>query len=340
VFGGEGKESRETTMRHDLCKKNRIDLHVHIADLDSVGTNSTGFFLWSGRMLARMLKKSLVAQNIDLEGGPTNEVWFTTLEKWVLESQLDRIVLLALDGVYDKSGIYRPEKTRFQVENNFVHSIADRSPCFMFGASIHPYRPDALSALEKAVKYGACLIKWIPSGQHIKPDDPQCIPFFEALAHYNIPLLSHTGVEHVLGSKRSHFNHPERLIPALKMGVTVIAAHCGTRLFLHERSYFSSWSILAREYENFFGDLGAFPVVTRIPYLRKILRQGELREKILYGSDYPAFSSPIWCWQLSFKQMRYLNQIKNPLERNVCVMQALGLPESVFTKANQIFTRE
>ena len=313
-----------------------IDLHVHIADLDSLETGAGSSFLWSGGMVARMLRRAFTALDGDFSNGMTNEIWLSRLADWVRESRLDKVVLLALDGVYDPSGRQRPDKTRLQVSNRFVHSASGRSPCFLFGASIHPYRSDALAALAEVVEQGACLIKWIPSGQWIQPDDPRCFPFFEAMAHYNIPLLTHTGVEHVLGSRRSRYNHPERLIPALQRGVTVIASHCGTRLFLHERSYFSSWRRLAREYENFFGDLGAFAVVTRVPCLKKILAREELRSKVLYGSDFPSISPPLWCWQLGLEQIRGLSRIINPLERNRRVMETLEVPEEIFTRAERI----
>lgn len=195
-----------------------------------------------------------------------------------------------------------------------------------------------MALLEQAVNQGACLIKWIPSAQHILPDASRCFAFYEAMAHYKIPLLTHTGVEHSLGSKRGSYNHPNRLIPALKRGVTVIAAHCGTRIFLYERSFFTAWAMLARKHERFFGDLGAFPMVTRIPALQKILRDNDLRQKVLYGSDYPSIPSPAWCWQLGLKKIRTLCRIRNPLERNVQVMRALGVPESFFTRAGQILS--
>jgi predicted TIM-barrel fold metal-dependent hydrolase len=258
------------------------------------------------------------------------------LEQWVRDSQLDKVVLLALDGAYDRSGRFCQKKTVLYVDNSFVLSASRLSPCFIFGASIHPYRKDAVSALEEVVRQGACLVKWIPSGQYIEPDDPQCIPFYEALAHYKIPLLTHTGVEHTLGWKRTDYNSPDRLIPALDMGVSVIAAHCGTRLFLHEKSFFDSWCTLARKYENFFGDLGAFTLMTRIPSLKKILAHNDLRQKVLYGSDFPSAPLPIWCWQLGIKKMRVLNRIDNPLERNLQVMQSLEVPTEIFEKAASV----
>lgn len=319
----------------------RLDMHVHIADIDGMDKNGVARpILWFGGGVARLLRRSFLGRDPNLRSGITNRQLLARLGRWVAQSSLDKVVLLALDGVYDNSGQYRPDKTRLRVGNAFVRQAAAHSPAFLFGASIHPYRTDCLAELERVVQQGACLIKWIPSSQQIRPDSPRCFPLYEAMAHYKIPLLSHTGVEHSLGFGKSRLNHPDRLVPAIQQGVTVIAAHCGTRLFLHEPSFFKAWIRLAREHEQFYGDLGAFPVMTRIPALNKILQDDQLRGKVVYGSDYPTCPSPIWCWQLGLRGMHRLRAIANPLERNVRVMRQLGVPEELFTRAGQLLPIE
>ncbi|MBT7068483.1 MAG: amidohydrolase family protein [Verrucomicrobia bacterium] len=314
-----------------------IDMHVHLADVEALrSAQQAGRAPRASRHLSRALRRTLAACSVSPDGGRVNEQWTHCLADWVNESQLDRAVVLALDAVFDREGHTRPAQTVLHVDNDFVCSVAAQHPEFMFGASIHPYRRDAVGELERLIGKGACLVKWIPSGQHIEPDDPQCMPFYEALAHHGVPLLSHTGVEHTLGSRRSDYNHPRRLIPALQKGVTVIAAHCGTHLFLHEPSHFHAWAALARKYENLYGDSGAFSIVTRIPWLRRILRDEVLRAKLLYGSDFPGIPSPSWCWQLGLKQMRDLSEITNPLERNVRVMKALDVPREAFERVESL----
>ena len=41
-------------------------------------------------------------------------------------------------------------------------------------------------------------MKWLPIVQNFNPADPKCIPFYEVLQHYNLPLLCHTGGEQSL----------------------------------------------------------------------------------------------------------------------------------------------
>lgn len=310
-----------------------IDMHVHLADIEALsGKIAQG----GGKSLGRLVRAVNKELSDDPGEGGLNKRWVKCVAYWVEESQLDRALLLALDGVYDESGKACPEKSVLQVDNEFIASFAGSGGPFLFGASLHPYRKDAVDQLEKLVKQGAKLIKWIPSAQYIEPDNKLCFPFYEAMADFGIPLLTHTGIEHSLGMRRIRYNHPAKLVPALEKGVKVIAAHCGVHLFLHEPSFFGSWARLAREYEHLYGDTGAFAVVTRISYLKKILRDKELLSKLLYGSDYPGIPSPKWCWQLGFKKMSELSQIKNPLEKYLQVMQAVGLPREVLERAGHL----
>lgn len=312
----------------------QIDLHVHLADIDALLSAPHPGLPVAPARVRRWAREE--QRNLELKNGVTEGAIHRLLDG-VRKSQLDRIVLLALDAVFDESGQIRPDQTRLYVENDFISTVAAQHQEFMFGASVHPYRPDAVGELERVITNGACLIKWIPSGQHIQPDHPKCYPFYEALAHYGIPLLTHTGIEHTLGSRRPFYNHPKRLVPALERGVKVIAAHCGMPLFLHEISFFRAWAALANRHEHLYGDSGAFSIVTRVPGLKRILSNDVLRSKLLYGSDFPGIPAPKWCWQLGAQQIRILSKITNPLERNRRTMQALGMPGQAFTRAANLF---
>jgi uncharacterized protein len=312
------------------------DIHVHLADLEELPDVASRK---QPLVLRRFLERARGGGDparAPHHGEGTTGAWVSRLADWVAESQLDRIVVLALDAVFDESGRCCPERTVLHVGNDFVCSIASERPTFLFGASIHPYRKDAVEELERLIRQGACLVKWVPSAQHIRPDDPKCRRFYEAMVHHGVPLLTHTGVEHTLGRGRLSYNHPDRLVPALEQGVKVIAAHCGVRLFLHEPSFFGAWASLVQRYEGLYGDLSAFAVVTRIPSLRRIFASAELRERVLYGSDFPGIPSPRWCWQLGFRKTRELARIPNPLERNVRTLQALGVPDDVFERAGRL----
>jgi uncharacterized protein len=252
-------------------------------------------------------------------------------------STLDYGVLLALDAVHREDGSRDEDASLLVVDNDFVADTAARQAKALFGASVHPYRCDAVDELERLAARGAVLVKWLPSAQNIQADHPRCRPFYEALVRLGLPLLCHTGNEHTLRAFPNTLNDPLRLVPALERGVTVIAAHCGARLYLHERSYVESWVRLARQHERWYGDVSAFGVVTRVPALRRLLADPALAARLVYGSDYPAYPMPLSClgW-LSLKQARAIRRTPNALGRTVAMLRALGVDEEVFARAGNL----
>jgi predicted TIM-barrel fold metal-dependent hydrolase len=314
-----------------------IDMHVHIADIDSLMSGDAGRNLKRPNRYLQSIIRRIAEYDVSPNTEKTmSEKWLDILAGWVRGSSLERIVLLALDLAYNRDGSVNYGASALHVSNEFVYTAVSAHKEFLFGASVNPYRKDALQELELCIKRGASLIKWIPSAQQIEPDDPVCYPFYEMLAHYGVPLLSHTGVEHALGKSHAQFNHPEKLRDALDRGVTVIAAHCGVRLLLHEPSFFQSWKNLAREYENMYGDTAAFAVGTRRRYLKLIMKDSVLRDKLLYGSDFPGIPSPRWCWQLGRRKIKELMCEENALARNIHIMKEFGMSDAVFDNAGRV----
>ncbi len=91
------------------------------------------------------------------------------------------------DGVVDET------RTQVYVPNDFVWQETNRYPALLYGASINPYRLDALERLTAAHANGAVSIKWIPAIMDIDPADPKISPFYQALAELKLPLLIHVG---------------------------------------------------------------------------------------------------------------------------------------------------
>jgi predicted TIM-barrel fold metal-dependent hydrolase len=176
--------------------------------------------------------------------GWQDRLWSTYL-KLVEESGLDRAVLLAFDAVYDAEGRMDELNTHLYLRNEYVAEFCQQNPRILFGASIHPYRKDAVQELEKCVAAGAVLVKWLPLTQMMDPADAKCIPLYEAMAHHHIPLLCHTGGEKTLHAPDKSVRDPAKLVEALKRGVTVIAAHCGTHSIWGETDYFPTWFRMA-----------------------------------------------------------------------------------------------
>ena len=311
------------------------DIHVHLAGTDRA---QNGNYI-SPRLSPAFhyLMRRLGVTAAELRAPGADERFRDRLLQWIEQASLGRVVVLALDAVYRRDGSRDDAATRLLTSNDYVAAMAERHPRVLFGASVHPYRRDAIAELDRVAARGACLIKWIPSGQGIQPDDPACFPFYEALVRHGLPLLSHTGKEHTLSAFPNALNHPRHLQAALDRGVTVIAAHCGARLFLHDCSHFRPWCAMALQHERFYGDIGAFAVMTRCRALTHLQRDPRLLRKIVYGSDFPAPALP-WSFvhRLGLRRTRELTAIANPLERAYRTFSSLGLPPEVFARAGSL----
>lgn len=316
------------------------DIHAHVMGLQS---GEEGNFLCPPerrcRMLAVLLRR--VVNQVPCNDGESLDMALQRrVLTWIGESQVDRVVLLALDGVFTRDGHADLERTQIIVGNDFVARLTAGSPKALLGASIHPYRRDARAELDRVVERGACLIKWLPSAQNIAPDDPLCIPFYERMAHHGIPLLTHTGIEHTLPVFGNALNDPQRLVPALERGVTVIAAHCGTRMYLHERSHFGPWRGMARKYPTFYGDLSAFGLPVHGQPMRRILGDPVLLSKVVHGSDFPTPSMPLWyVFRLGWRKAVALHTIANPFDKAFATMKELGVPDTVFSRVGTLLRR-
>jgi hypothetical protein len=248
---------------------------------------------------------------------------------------LDGAVVFAFDAVYDRDGRLDAARTHYQVENAHVAALAARHPRVWFGASINPYRRDAIAALDEAVRLGAVLVKWLPPTQGIDPADPRIIPFYEALAHHGVPLLSHTGIEHTLPVLDQRLGDPARLEAALQRGVTVIMAHAGLPLWPWERSLVSDVRDLMRRYEHCYADTAALAVPPRAKGLRALFADPEIAPRLLHGSDWPITTIP-HPGVLGARLAMRLWREGNPLRRDVRIKEELGAPPGYFTRAGAV----
>src|SRR4051812_40377856 len=245
---------------------------------------------------------------------------------------LDAAVALALDAVYDRDGNRVESSTHLYVANDYVADLASRNPKVLFGASVHPYRKDAVAELERCIAGGAVLLKWLPITQNFNPAHPMCIPFYEALAHHNLPLLCHTGGEQSLPQLDKSTADPMLLLPALQRGVRVIMAHCGTHSTPWERDYLTQFMQLAQDHEHCYGDTSALNLPARSHAYGPILQNKTVREKLVHGSDWPIIALPPATklgWANAFELMHERNWMK----RDVMIKQQLGFDEAYWNRA-------
>jgi hypothetical protein len=134
---------------------------------------------------------------------------------------------------------------------------------------------------------------------------------------------------------------PRVLTRALEIGVTCIAAHCGTGMMLLDPDYLDVFSEMTERFPNLYGDNSALAALNfRLrPSALKRLTSGALAERILHGSDLPVPSSGLLPWaggMLSWREYRRTAGFAVPLERDAQLKRALGFSEATFTRAARV----
>ena len=297
-----------------------MDLHVHFAAEAPEGDLSARF----RRSLVFQLLRRTEARGPD----PAAALRARLLDSAASLRTLDAVVVLALDRPYSEVGL--PLAPDLHVPNRTVAALT--GPRVRLGASVHPYRPDALEALEEAVALGAVLIKWLPNAQRIDPASPKCRPFYARLRELSLPLLSHTGDEHTLPNPVQNLGDIRRLVPALEAGVTVIAAHGGTGGDVRVMEI----AALVERYPRLFLECSALWTPHRFGAMQARLALPSIREQWVYGSDWPV---PIF-WPLTWRQrspaLRAARQLSNPFDRRVAAALALGVPEGAVSRGGAL----
>ena len=175
----------------------------------------------------------------------------------------------------------------------------------------------------------------LPIVQGFNPAYERCIPFYEFLAHHKLPLLCHTGGERSLPRVDDSLADPMLLLPALKRGVTVIMAHCGTRSAPFEADYVDTFMRLAKEYENCYGDTSALDLPMRWHAWKHVLEDERVRRKLVHGSDWPIIALPPIA-NLGLGASWAVMDESNWMRRDVLIKQRLGLNSDYWHRAGKI----
>jgi mannonate dehydratase len=178
-------------------------------------------------------------------------------------------------------------------------------------------------------------MKWLPIVQDFDPSDPLCIPFYEALAHYNLPLLSHTGAEHALPNLNKNVADPSLLTAALQRGVKVIMAHCGSRLLPFETDFTPTFIRMAREFEHCYGDTAALNVPNRWYAMSAVMKDALARDKLLHGSDWPVIAMPPPL-KVGIEGTMEAMRESNWLRRDVLIKRRFGLDDAYWHRAARV----
>jgi len=281
------------------------DCHVHL-----IGTGDGGSGVWINPQMQSLAhpiqwlqREFYLNGSCTVDDGRSDQHYIERLVR--LNDQFPKgakLMLLAFDYFHDEAGERQPESSAFYTPDAYAASLVRKYPQhFEWIASIHPYRPDAVAALQDAVRNGARAVKWLPPAQGMDPASPLCDPFYQAVAALEIPLLVHAGAElAVHGGNTEDFGNPLRLRRPLEHGVRVIVAHCaslGDSTDLDagpDGPGVPSFELFARlmskpRYDGLlFGELSAITQINRVgPALETVIKHEEWQPRLLNGSDYP-----------------------------------------------------
>ena len=136
-----------TLSRGDRLYSHRliIDCHVHISAL------TPGHGTMSQKLLNsipfRFMQRRL---NLPGQDAATERALEAKLKETIdATEKLDAVAVLAFDAVHDEAGRMDLANTHLYVTNDYVIELAQRHPKMLFGASVHPYRKDAVAELER-----------------------------------------------------------------------------------------------------------------------------------------------------------------------------------------------
>ncbi len=324
-----------------------IDVHVHFGapgDAASDSYWSRAFEVSPTYFAVRLLTKSLF-RRISIETVRQNLIDIVNGSLCV-----GKIVVLAMDGVYDPRGAARPDRTHLYVRNSLIADMARNNPRILFGASVHPLRRDWEEELDFCLENKAALCKWIPSSQQIEPQSPACAPFFRKLAGSKLPLLCHVGTEGAIppfDRRSQNLNRPSLLRNALDAGVTVIAAHAALPLLpwpLQSRVFLRELVDLFHESDrrgwSLYTDLSAVNLGPR-PTLIERIKNDIPGDRFVLGSDYPipilsisqGSGVPI---RRRIESYAETARVRNPLDKNTLLIKNLGFGDGLFTRASDI----
>ena len=309
-----------------------VDMHVHMV---GNGLSGSGCWLKPGRLHG--LLANFMLREIGLETSwkspRFDDAYISSLLRWVEESALTHIVLLAQDEVYDESG-KRLDFGSFFVPNDHVLKLAREHSCVLPAVSIHPARRDAIAELERCAAAGAAMVKLLPNCHNVQCSLEQYRPFWEKMHQLGLPFLAHTGGEHTVPQYNTAYADPRVLRLPLECGVTVIAAHAATRSGFRDPDYFPVLLKMMDEYPRLFADLSALNLPLRSAAL-PILRQPRWQSRVVHGSDFPVPVQPAWARLRGLippAEAKRQAMNRNLIDRDFRLKVAMGFEENVFTR--------
>jgi uncharacterized protein len=173
--------------------------------------------------------------------------------------------------------------------NDRVAEICDAYPQQFVGfASVDPHKPDCVEELDRAIReLGLKGLKVHPQVQEFYPNDPRFTPLWDKCEEHGLPVIVHVGMTGlgacVPGGSGIAFDYGRPMmmdmVAARHPGLTVVMAHFGYPWHLEVLAS-------AQHKTNVWVDLSGWRP-RYIPSEVKREASGRLRDRFVWGSDYP-----------------------------------------------------
>ena len=288
----------------DIDPSKLMDYHTHVAGTGAGGTNlyvNPRMRTWLHPFHRMKFSFYMSACGVKKEENADQEMIGRLLQLAEHAPVRAKHCLLAFDRYYNPDGTANLDKTEFYVPNEYVFQMAEQHPDLLIPVmSVHPYRADAISELEKCAARGGRIVKWLPNAMGMNPSDRRCDAFYEKMKELNLILLSHGGEEKAVHAEEDQkLGNPLLLRKPLDFGVKVIVAHCaslGTNVDPDHPSgpRISNFKLFMqlmdepRYRDLVFGEISAMTQFNRVGEpLSTILAREDWHHRLLNGSDYP-----------------------------------------------------
>jgi uncharacterized protein len=312
-----------------------LDIHVHLL---GVGTGGSGCWMHPRMRRSVQVRAGLWSYRLSLSDPELDQRYVHYLLTRIRSAGfLRQAVVLAKDWTCTAAGEADHEHTPFYVPNEYAARLARAAPELLFGASIHPYRPDALEALDRATEDGAVLVKWLPNTQGIDLRDPRSRAFCRRMAELRMPLLVHSGEEGATFAATQELGDPAHLVAPLEQGVTVIAAHLASYGQTAGEPNLERLVRMFPRWPNLFADTSALTLITRWRALLDLAGRTELHSRLVHGSDFPIPpAATLFFGRMGLGDWWRAWRRENPFRRDFEIKWALGLPPEIFTRGYEL----
>ena len=215
------------------------------------------------------------------------------------------------------------ERGRPPISNEEILDAARANPDVLIPfASVDPARPDAVERARAAIEGGARGFKFHPNLQEFRPNERSAYPLYEVIAEARLPALFHTGHSGIGtglpggGGLRLSYSNPLYLddVAADLPELQIVLAHPSfpwqdeaISICLHKANVWIDLSGWSPKY---------FP-----PQLVQYANT-QLREKVLFGSDFPLITPERWL--ADFEQAPFKDEVR-PLILKENAARLLGL---------------